>query len=121
MITLSNILFVSSTLGDCRLEVSLRSTLGAWLAVSDTLGGDAVVRVSAVLGGRNIFFSCAMASLVLSPWSRNGVFGCGFCSTAMRSCAICVSRSSDEVSGISTWTGKNSTVLLTLTPLVFGM
>eukprot|EP00978_Attheya_sp_CCMP212_P040007 scaffold213981_cov51-Attheya_sp.AAC.1 len=27
-----------------------------------------------------------MASLVLSPpWSRNGVFGCGFCSTVMSS------------------------------------
>ena len=121
MITLSNIWFVSSTLGECRLEVSLRSTLGAWLAVSDTLGGDTVSRVSAVSGGRNIFFSWAMASLVLSPWSRNGVFGCGFCNTAMRSCVICVSRSSEDVSGMSMCVGKNSMVLLTRSPLVVGM
>ena len=113
--------FDSSTLGDRRLAVLLRSTLGAGLAVSDTLGGDAVSRASSVWGGRKIFFNCAMALLVLSPWSKKGVFGCGFCSTAMRSCVMLASRSADEVSGISTCAGKNSTVLLTLSPLVVGM
>ena len=46
---------ISSTLGDFYLATSDRITLGDWLAVTDTLGGDAVLLVSYHWGGWNMF------------------------------------------------------------------
>ena len=59
--------------------------------------------------------------LVFSTWSSNGVLGRGFFSKVRISCVTCVSLSSDDVFDMYTCAGNNSTVLLTLYPIVFGI
>ena len=121
MISFAFMVSISATLGDFRLAASDHSTLGTWLAVTINLGCDAFLLVSYFWGGWNILWSLLIASLVLYPWSMNGVLGCGFCRTVRRSWVICVSLYYDYVCGMFTCAGNNSTVLITLSPLVFGM
>ena len=47
-----------------------------------------------------IFRSCLIASFVGSPLCRNGVGGCGFCSTVIRSSTTAANRLAHAVSGI---------------------
>ena len=55
------------------LGAACRATLGS-VSVSSTLG-DAV---ALLLGELKISFNFLIASFVGVPWSKNGVFGCGF-------------------------------------------
>ena len=48
-----------------------------------------------------------IASLFLSPWYRNGIFGWDFFSTMRMYCETCVSLYYDDVFGMSKWAGKN--------------
>ena len=58
---------ISATLGDCRRATSDLSTLGAWLEVPYTLGGDAVLILFYSWGGWNIFRILLIASVVFLP------------------------------------------------------
>ena len=69
----------------------------------------------------NMSASLAKAILVSVPNLWNGDAGAGFRRTWVRSSAACMARSDDEVAGIVSWYGKNSTVSLCLVPFVLGM
>ena len=65
--------------------------------------------------------SCVNATLVSVPKVANGADGIGLRSRCMRSSAVDFTKSADDVSGIFTRCGKNSTVSLVCTPLVLGI
>ena len=66
-----------------------------------------------------MLWSLLIASLVLYPWSRNGVLRWVFFSPVRRSSVNCVIISSDDISGMFTCAGHNSTVLLALSLLLW--
>ena len=117
--SLSNAVFgvvATATLGD-QLQLLLllllfTSTLGAATIVSNTLGIGAAIAVSILVGGVNIFFNCSIASLSTVPCCRKGVAGCGACSISTRSSVALANPSVVAVVGISTFSGKNSIVLV---------
>ena len=98
------------------------STLGAAVAVSNTLGVIAGVPVISLFGGENILIvSCSIASLTAVPCCKYGVAGCCAWRMATRSSVALANLSVVDVVGMSTFSGKNSNVFVVLTPLVSGM
>jgi hypothetical protein len=116
------VVVVSTTLGDWLMLLLLfSSTLGADVSVSNTLGDGTAIAVSILFGGENIFVNCYIASLTIVPCCRNGVAGCGCCRIATKSSVALANLSVVDVVGISTFSGKNSNVLVVRIPLVSGM
>jgi hypothetical protein len=103
------------------LLLMVSPTLGAAVAVSNTLGVGTAIAVSTRFGGENIFESCSIASLITVPCCNNGVAGCGRCSISTRSSVALANRSAVDVVGMSTLSGKNSSVFVVQIPLVSGI
>ena len=83
-----------------------------------------VVRLGTVCFGRSwlkISANLAKAMLVSVPNVENGDDGAGFRRIWVKSFAVSMAKLADDVAGIVTSYGKNSTVSLCLMPLVLGM
>jgi hypothetical protein len=61
------------------------------------------------------------ASFTIVPCCSKGVAGCGCYRIATKSSVALANLSVDDVVGISTFSGKNSSVLVVQIPLVSGM
>jgi hypothetical protein len=64
--------------------------------------------------------NCFIASFTIVPCCSEGVAGCGCCRIATKSSIALANLSIDDVVGISTFSGKNSNVLVVQIPFVSG-
>jgi hypothetical protein len=94
----------------CFLRLGLDGSVG-----SAFVGGDCCVAVP------KISANWCSAAICLSPTWRKGAAGDGCFNAWINSNAACVAASFDDVAGILTWWGKNSTVSTILSLFVFVM
>ena len=94
---------------------------GALIAVVDCCASICVGAVCVGLSWLKISASLAKAMLVSVPNVENGDDGAEFWRIWVKSFAVSMAKSADDVAGIVTSYGKNSTVSLCLMPLVLGM
>ena len=87
----------------------------------DGLGLEGGLRTVLGLSCAKMSANVANATLVSVPKTANGVSGAGLRNRWRRSCADSLIKSTDDVAGMVTWKGKNSTVSLCLVPFVLGM
>ena len=97
-------------------RIAEKSRVGCW-------GRGGTVGTGRCLGRScaNMFASCVNALFVSVPKVAKGVAGAGFRSKCIKSSAVAFAMSTEDVAGISTWCGKNSTVSLVRTPFVLGI
>ena len=109
---------------DCRGDWCCRSkevkSCGALIGVVDCCASIHVGAVCFGLSWLKISASLAKAMMISVPNDANGDDGAGFSRMRVRSFAVAMAKSADDVAGIVTLYGKNSTVLLCLVPLVLG-